>query len=253
MRCIRIFRTPRGEAPESIRAKWIGRILPAGEETDTVGSGVLSGLPRRVRGFRTSALLSIEILNLYEPEAARWWREETQVIERGGELIFDEACCVLEDSFPSLASAAYEGRPSVAEFLNELGESAQFWASHADPGLDESDWEKLRSAPLSRASGLIVLWLMVSGVQSGLAMTVSADMFQQHKKEAGKALGQFYRTARAMDLEIAPEEILRFLTPIDQLIRAGLLERDLDGNLGLTQKGKGVVEAIQRRMNAQNN
>ena len=107
---IRIISTPPGEAPEHVRAAWIGLTLPAivsGPRTiETVG--VLSrpktwfglllarilGKTQQVRGYVVDANRAVEILATHSPDAAKWWRESaTRSVRPGQYFLFHAEVC----------------------------------------------------------------------------------------------------------------------------------------------------------------
>jgi hypothetical protein len=89
---IRIISAPPGEAPEEVRAAWVGLVLPVlipeARIFETVG--VLSrpktslglilarlfGRTKRQKGYIVSAHRAVEILAGHAPDAAKWWREK---------------------------------------------------------------------------------------------------------------------------------------------------------------------------------
>ena len=78
---IRIIKTPAGEAPEQIRAAWVGLVLPckqiAGYLPAQTELSALSSVPTK-RGRRTVSVLqteALEILAQEHPFAAEWWAE----------------------------------------------------------------------------------------------------------------------------------------------------------------------------------
>lgn len=99
---IRIISTPPGEAPEQVRAAWIGLVLPlaiSGARTmETVG--VLSrpktrlglffarlfGRTKRQSGYVVEAQRAVEILAAHAPDAAKWWRESAAFSIQPGQL-----------------------------------------------------------------------------------------------------------------------------------------------------------------------
>ena len=106
---IRIISTPPGEAPERIRAAWVGLELPAARTTTSVSTiGVLSrpktrtglffawlfGRTQREVGYTVRASSAIEMLATRSPEAAAWWCENSPHAIAPGEyfLFAAEAC-----------------------------------------------------------------------------------------------------------------------------------------------------------------
>jgi len=107
---ILIISTPPGEAPEQVRAAWIGLTLPllvAGAHvTETVGvlSGPttrfglffarLFGRVRRERGYFVDAHQAVELLATHAPDAARWWRESAaRSVRPGSVFVFNSEVC----------------------------------------------------------------------------------------------------------------------------------------------------------------
>jgi hypothetical protein len=113
---IRIVNPPAGEAPESVRAAWVGISLPVDGPQHlitcrTVGvcrgprsllAGILCILLGRTkieRGYRVRSAVAIDLLCKRAPEAAAWWRENTpHLLKPGGVLIFQEAACEVEQA-----------------------------------------------------------------------------------------------------------------------------------------------------------
>ena len=107
---IRIISVPPGEAPLPIREAWVGLELPLFRKRvgSYIGSGVLSG-PKSIlesfahlvtgrltvhKGFLVPVLAAIEILEVANPAAARWWRENpSHMIRKRRYLLFPTECC----------------------------------------------------------------------------------------------------------------------------------------------------------------
>jgi hypothetical protein len=107
---IRIIRTPPGEAPEQVRAAWVGLVLPlavCGARTmETVGVlsrpktrlglffARLCGRTKREGGYVVEAQRAVEILAAHAPEAAKWWRERAAFSIQPGQLfVFETEVC----------------------------------------------------------------------------------------------------------------------------------------------------------------
>lgn len=112
---IRIISIFSGEAPEHIRAAWIGLILPAvfsgPRAIQTVGVlshpktwfGMLlariSGKTKQERGYIVDAQRAVEILAVHSPDAARWWRESAaHSLQPGQYFLFHSEVCQ-EDTY----------------------------------------------------------------------------------------------------------------------------------------------------------
>jgi hypothetical protein len=106
---VRIVQAPIGPAPLTIRQAWIGCILPVADRKFGSPSWWLAALRfsgrettrldyllsfRFVRGYPVRVLDAIEILEIHDPVAARWWRENTpHLIVPRGLFLFDSAAC----------------------------------------------------------------------------------------------------------------------------------------------------------------
>jgi hypothetical protein len=96
---IRIIAPPPGEAPEHIRAAWVGLELPlmggaTGPRTLSA-AGVLSGKGTVcVLGYVVSGKAAVELLAAHAPDAAAWWRTNApHVLHDGYPLIFPADVC----------------------------------------------------------------------------------------------------------------------------------------------------------------
>ena len=100
---IRIIAVPPGEAPEWVREAWVGIELPLAEkqpehyDEEYVQMGVLSGDPENVDGFAVKGVDAIQLLEVYNSDAASWWRENTPWVLFVGDLIFKKDSCELVD------------------------------------------------------------------------------------------------------------------------------------------------------------
>jgi len=99
---IKIIKTPIGYAPEEIRDKWVGVILPLEEEYFK---------PQKIAGisvYQVDALEAVEILKHRSPEAAKWWRVNSPDLFDDGLLGFPTECCefVSEEKASSTKSAS---------------------------------------------------------------------------------------------------------------------------------------------------
>jgi hypothetical protein len=53
---------------------------------------------RQVEGFLVPSLTAVERLEVFNPDAAAWWREHTpHLMRRGRHFVFDSAACELVD------------------------------------------------------------------------------------------------------------------------------------------------------------
>lgn len=106
---------PPGEAPEQIRACWVGLTLPLAvpRRVQANSVGVLSqpktrfgwslarflGQIKRIDGYLVNAGQAIEILTAQAPEAAQWWRSHTpHLLDPKHHFVFAAGSCEEVDS-----------------------------------------------------------------------------------------------------------------------------------------------------------
>jgi hypothetical protein len=99
---IRIVSVPPGEPPAEIRAAWVGCVLPlfATADDPKVGKKMKGVLTRHEegppQGFAVRVVDAIAALEGHNPQAARWWQQNTPHIIKPGQLfIFVEQACEL--------------------------------------------------------------------------------------------------------------------------------------------------------------
>lgn len=115
MKLVQIVAIPPGEAPEKIRAAWIGATIPLADieapQPNLCNSrGVLGkehgflakvkrfvGLPvieQPSVGYVVEVLAAIEALKAHAPAAAAWWEQHApHLIKPGKKFLFDASCC----------------------------------------------------------------------------------------------------------------------------------------------------------------
>jgi hypothetical protein len=115
MKLLQIVAVPPGEAPETIRAAWIGVTIPlanieAPQPNHWSSRGVLGkeyGLLAKVKrlfgtpiteqptvGYVVEVLAAIEALKAHAPAAAAWWEQHTpDLIKPGAKFLFEASCC----------------------------------------------------------------------------------------------------------------------------------------------------------------
>jgi hypothetical protein len=109
---VRITAVPPGEAPQWVREKWVGLVLPIAtwkkRPITALTSGVLTGPPNRLAallsglrgrlqrntGYAIDANTALAILERASPEAARWWRESVPRLRaRNRRFLFHRSVC----------------------------------------------------------------------------------------------------------------------------------------------------------------
>ncbi len=118
MPSVRIIAVPPGEAPQHVREAWVGLRLPVAKgilsrRRRWLSAGVLSG-PRgildrlrwlvrgkyeRREGYAVGTMVALDLLEKANPEAARWWRENTpHLLRPGRHFLFPAQVCLEEPS-----------------------------------------------------------------------------------------------------------------------------------------------------------
>jgi len=113
---IRIVNPPAGEAPDSVRAAWVGLVLPIdgppqSRPRRTIGVvtgpktflatifAMLLGRMKIESGYQVRSAIAIELLSKHAPDAAAWWRENTpHFLQPNRFFIFQDASCVVEQA-----------------------------------------------------------------------------------------------------------------------------------------------------------
>jgi hypothetical protein len=107
-----IVQPPVGEAPEWVRAAWVGLKLPLahGVSVDVPTTGVLRGPKSRlgrfwaaltratenIDGYIVNAKQAVDLLATTNPAAADWWRTNApHVLDGRQAFMFDSAACRL--------------------------------------------------------------------------------------------------------------------------------------------------------------
>lgn len=97
MQSIRIIATPRGQAPLSIREKWIGTVIPlADQNTKGIQIGVAGGQPENVGGYKVNPREAVNRLEQNHPEAAAWWNSNFPVDTVSAFVFAQDVCELVE-------------------------------------------------------------------------------------------------------------------------------------------------------------
>jgi hypothetical protein len=89
---IRIIAPPRGQAPEWVRGKWVGLLLPVeNQQAEGAQAGGL-GPPENQGGYPVKTLYAMAILRSNSIHAATWW-EENATLADIPQLVFGRECC----------------------------------------------------------------------------------------------------------------------------------------------------------------
>lgn len=118
MPSIRIIAVPPGEAPHQVREAWLGLRLPVSKgvlrhRRRWLSAGVLSGPKGILDGLRwlvrgkyerrdgraVGTIVAVDLLEKANPEAARWWRENTpHLLQPGRHFLFPAQVCLEKPS-----------------------------------------------------------------------------------------------------------------------------------------------------------
>lgn len=116
MKYIRVTETPPGDAPEVVRAAWVGLCIPLAEIAhpqpnwwSVYGikenpSGLFYKMKRLLgltldeqpwHGYLVEVLPAIAVLHIANPVAAEWWQRNTPHLFKNGQtLVFPSSCCI---------------------------------------------------------------------------------------------------------------------------------------------------------------
>jgi hypothetical protein len=96
MKYIHIISIPKGDAPLSIRKKWLRLKLPLVENlsSKSVQCGVNGNPPKNEGGYAVNAAQALIILDQSSPKAANWWRRNLPPVP-SCELVFAKDVCEL--------------------------------------------------------------------------------------------------------------------------------------------------------------
>jgi len=92
-RFIRITSRPAGGAPETIRDKWIGLVLPLQKKATEPGIDVTTQTEVQGRdGYMVRWDVAMRILGEKHPDARDWWQRATTIT-------FEKSCCRVATDF----------------------------------------------------------------------------------------------------------------------------------------------------------
>lgn len=99
---VRIIRMPRGEAPEWVREKWIGLVLPCVYKEDaSVARGVLTGSIVCYSAYNISQESALKALEGVSVEAVNWWHDHGYPTFKDALWCFDSECIQEVDKVPT--------------------------------------------------------------------------------------------------------------------------------------------------------
>ncbi len=92
IKVVRIIGMPDGEAPEWVRAKWIGLQFPLLGEAKT-SFGVLTGKQTHGEYWTVNADDALLTLNLHSPEVRQWWWDNYFPPAGSRDFLFNKNSC----------------------------------------------------------------------------------------------------------------------------------------------------------------
>lgn len=244
MRCIEIVGIPLGPAPLEIRKAWVGLRLPLSQpyaEFDGRSFG---------SGYIVDVADAVEILGLYNKEAALWWKTNVDW-ER---FNFDEACARVVSGLPSItAPLGHNGETrTVREFLiafyRQDPDVPRVLEKHVIDRLDYigasfrltyEEEEDLEKSAVTRPIVLLLSNMMAGRYVFGVQGASSEEYLEQILAEGHAELQALYRHAVEYGIDVKEEEIDRPLSFCDIGIRSGVIER-CEGGIRLTPKGEEI-------------
>ncbi len=259
MQCIKILGTPSGGAPKWVREAWIGLVLPLDQHwpQSNMARDVLTKTPRQIRGYNVDAVLAVEILSFRHPEAARWWRENTTLIQPGNHLVFsaDDEIELVEGA-PSIAPHHGKSNSGITidKFLDRVSEIVPGASTPLCGILIEfrETWDEVVRFAMTKPAAIILSSIAAAYVTKCLDYSSSEKEFTRLHKEGHDFLQAFYRVAIECGINVTLEEIDRPLCYTDIGVQDGTIEIS-DGKVKLTERGERIVEDIKRRDTAPNN
>lgn len=248
MKCVEIVAVPKGPAPLKIREAWVGLRLPLSSPFGEVANG---------RGFSGSGYLvdvvdAVEILGLFNEEAAAWWRTNTDWVRPGATFHFDAASGRLYRGLPSITVPVGQDGISVRDFLKaysgnlespQAGAIEGFTSDFVNP-LPRREAKELEESALTRPIVLLLSNLLASEYSFRVQGASSEEYLERTLNEGHAALQDLYRLALEHGIRVEEAEIDRPLSFTDIGIRAGVIERGENGGVRTTEKG----EAMARRL-----
>ena len=95
---VRITAMPHGDAPDAIRAAWIGLTLPLCTTTYPQPRSIPAAKQSLVgdaTAYVVDTLAAVAVLASTHPSAAAWWRENrSALLVAGGKWVYPANCCV---------------------------------------------------------------------------------------------------------------------------------------------------------------
>lgn len=260
MQCIKILGTPSGGAPKWVREAWVDLVLPIDPHLPQsyMARDILTKAPRQGHGYNIDAVLAVEVLSLHHPEAARWWRENTTLIQSGNHLVFSADDEIeLTRGAPSIAPPKWKSDSgiTISEFLHRVKMAVPYTVApvgYISRAFLPGTWNEIARYPLTRPAALILSSIVAIKIAEYLEYTSSEDTFTMMHKEGHDFLQAFYRVAIECGINVTLEEIDQPLCYTDIGVRDGTIEIS-DGKVKLTEKGRRIAEDIERQESAPNN
>lgn len=232
MNCIKIINDLAGGGrPGWILKAWIGLVLPLQLAYRPFSRGQLNletieVVPFGV-AFPVDVRLAIQILDLHQPEAARWWREESDV--SGGEFYFNAECCELVEGVPSVTAprisplqmtvseflCAVTRAEDSAYFLNATGVAELFHEEHVATFLQSA---------LTPAAVLLIANEVVKECAFGIEGTSTQEMMDYILASGHRSLQAAHHTAEQSGVKLPLEWVDQPLCIVDALERDGLIQ-----------------------------
>ncbi|MDO8590406.1 MAG: hypothetical protein Q7R65_00315 [bacterium] len=233
MNCIKILTpSPGGEVPDHIRAAWIGLTLPILLPFEPFSRGQLRGHRLAqfdaMNTFPVDMQLAVEILGLYQREAAQWWRENRKISSRAY-FHFHRDCCEIVEGVPSVTATKHLATEiNIKEFLQAVSdaEDSVFWLGTI--GLQDLFYSKHQAEFEQSALTAPAVLLMAKEVARECTFGIigaSTEDYMNHISESGhRVLSTAHRIAEQSGIKMALELVDQPLSMVEEMERAGYIK-----------------------------
>lgn len=192
-------------------------------------------------GHCVEALIAIEIVNLINSQAARWWTNIPKYRERGHLFVFNRNCYTRIKTIPATVIGPQTSSATIGDFINKLALQDVIHKRYLEWRFDKETVMQSLEIPLNRA---FVLWLsrqIAFELTESIKACSTEGMFNKLHRLGHGHLQTIHQVARQCGLIVNLSEIDRPLSEVDALIRDGIL-KESEGGVVLTEEGERLAE-----------
>lgn len=262
MHCIEIIDVPAGQAPDWVRRAWVGLVLPLDPLNPFVDGGfckgVMDGAYVSDGGYAVDAVSVVEILEQKSPEAAEWWRTNTNWIRPRLQLVFCPEACQPIESLPGILPPSDDGQITLERLLDLLCPS-EFDLVETETISKPVEgyvicacgpnWHNARVSPINRILVKAMANAIATEYAKVLLFCTDKNEYKLDQNEGHYVLQRLHRLAVEHGIEVQIEEIDHPLDMLDHALRSGIIE-EVDGGLALTEKGERLAKEAQFKAQA---